>query len=88
MNCAVVAPPNYPMNRSRGRFVARRPSRLGQIKSRGVSLAADRFLGTSPSVAAAKLPREGGAAGAARRLLEGRWAESGSVISSGALHGV
>jgi len=50
------------MNRSRGRFVARRPSRLGVFKSRGGSLAAGRSFGPSPSVAAAKLPRDGGAA--------------------------
>jgi len=42
--------------------------RLGQVKSRGVSLAAGRSLGTAPSVAAANLPRDGGAASRAQLI--------------------
>src|ERR1051325_8202129 len=81
-----AGPPNYPMNRTRGRYRGPAAKRPRQIRKSGRRPAGNpprpsRKAGRHPGcgrlvrrrvLAAAGLPREGGAAGAARRLLEAR----------------
>ena len=62
------------MNRTRGRYRGPAAGRLGQIRKRGGIPAANHAC-AGASGAAAGLPRDGGAAKAARRLLETRWAD-------------
>jgi hypothetical protein len=62
------------MNRTRGRYRGPAAGRLGRFQMRGGIPAANRSS-AGASVAAAVLPRGGGAAKAARRLLEARWAD-------------
>jgi hypothetical protein len=56
------------MKRTRGRYRGPAASRLGHFRLRGGIPAANRAVGGA-SVAAAGLPRDAGAAKAARRLL-------------------
>jgi len=78
---ASTAAPKYPMNRARGRFVARRPSRLGQFRNWWRHPGCSRSSGGA-SCAAAELPREGGAAGP----RAGYWKLVGRTIRSRVAH--
>src|ERR1051325_4817354 len=72
---SAASAPNYPMNRTRGRYRGPAAGRLGRFQNRGGIPAANR-TSAGASGAAAGLPGGGGAAKAARRLLETRSADT------------